>query len=58
MKVPYVVVIGEKELAGEPLIPRIRKDLEVQTVHQPLPPEHFLTTVANETKSRVTHSTI
>jgi threonyl-tRNA synthetase len=57
-KVPYTVVIGEKELAGEPLMPRIRKDLEVQEQHQPLDMEQFLVTVANESKSRVSKSSM
>lgn len=56
-KVPYTVVVGEKELAGEPLTPRVRKDMEVQDNHQSIPLEQFLTTVANESKSRSTKST-
>ncbi len=52
-KVPYTVVIGEKELAGGDLMPRIRKDLEVQPEHKALTIEEFLNTVANEAKSRV-----
>ncbi len=52
-KVPYTVVIGEKELAGGDLMPRIRKDLEVQPEHKAVAIEEFLSTVANEAKSRV-----
>ncbi len=58
MKVPYTVVIGEKEVAGEPLMPRIRKDMEVQTEHQPIAAEQFLKTVANEAKSRATKTSL
>ena len=53
MKVPYTVVIGEKEMAGNDLMPRIRKDLEVQPEHKAVTIEEFLNTVANEAKSRV-----
>ena len=52
-KVPYTVVIGEKELAGGDLMPRIRKDLEVQPEHKAVTIDEFLNTVANEAKSRV-----
>lgn len=58
MKVPYVIVIGEKEVDGGLLIPRIRKDLEVQTDHQPIGLNEFIKTVANEAKSRVSKSSI
>lgn len=57
-KVPYTVVLGEKELSGGQVMPRIRKDLEVQgettgrTIHE------FLQTVANEAKSRVNTTTL
>lgn len=56
-KVPYTVVLGEKEIQGGQITPRIRKDIEVQ------PPvamsiEHFLKTAANEVVSRVKHSSM
>ncbi len=53
MKVPYVVVIGEKEISSGKLLPRIRKDIEVQENAKPIDAEGFLKTVANEAKSRV-----
>ena len=54
MKVPYTVVIGEKEIAGGKLMPRIRKDMEVQAGDQSsVGAEQFLKTVANEAKTRV-----
>lgn len=53
MKVPYTLVIGEKEIESGNLMPRIRKDMEVQTEHQPISTENFLKTVANEAKGRV-----
>jgi threonyl-tRNA synthetase len=53
MKVPYTVVIGEKEIASSKLMPRIRKDMEVQENSEPIGAEEFLKTVAHETKARV-----
>lgn len=54
MKVPYTIVIGEKEITTSRVIPRIRKDMEVQgdeAVAVGL--DEFLKTVANEAKARV-----
>lgn len=53
MKVPYTIVLGEKEIGGGKLVPRIRKDMEVQTNSEPIATEQFLKTVANEAKLRV-----
>lgn len=58
MKVPYAVVIGEKEIAGGQLMPRIRKDLEVQASDHAIGVEQFLKTVANEAKSRVNKTSL
>ena len=58
MKVPYTVVIGEKEIAGGDLVPRIRKDLEVNAQHTPKTIDEFLKTVAHEAKSRVNKSSL
>jgi threonyl-tRNA synthetase len=58
MKVPYTVVIGEKEMETDRLTPRIRKDLEVITAHPELNFEEFLKTVANEAKSRVSKTSL
>lgn len=52
-KVPYVVVVGEKEIAGGDLMPRIRKDLVVNEGTKAYPVEQFLKTIAHEAKSRV-----
>lgn len=57
-KVPYTIVLGEKEMAGEPVSPRVRKDLEVQAAVTPLGMHEFLQTVANEAKSRVTKTSL
>ena len=53
MKVPYTIVIGEKEIESGQVVPRIRADLEVQKPHEAYDIENFLKTVANEAKSRV-----
>ena len=59
MKVPYTVVVGEKELQTGQLLPRIRKDLDDETMqHAPLSAEDFLAKVAQEAKERVSRTTI
>lgn len=58
MKVPYTLVIGEKEVSTKKVQPRIRKDMEVQEQHSVLGVEEFLKTTANEAKSRVTQTSI
>lgn len=57
-KVPYTVVVGEKEIDGGEVVPRIRKDMQVMEVPLALPLEQFLKTVANEAKSRVLKSSL
>ncbi len=58
MKIPYTVVIGEKEIEGGKLMPRIRKDLEVQSVHEAYSVKDFLKAVANEAISRTNKSSL
>ncbi len=53
MKVPYTVVIGEKEINGGQVVPRIRHDMSVQGETQPIGVDEFLKTVANEAAGRV-----
>lgn len=57
-KVPYTLVIGEKEMESGDVMPRIRKDIEVEAEHQPLSFENFFKSVANEAKSRTTKSSL
>jgi len=57
-KIPYTVVIGEKEVASGELTPRVRGDMAVQDEHQARTIEEFLKTVAHEAKSRVTKSSL
>jgi len=54
LKVPYTIVVGEKEIQTGEVLPRIRKDMEVSTEHTPQAIADFLQTVANEAKTRVT----
>jgi threonyl-tRNA synthetase len=57
-KVPYTLVIGEKEVESGNVTPRIRKDLEVQQHSEAVAVDQFLGTVSNEAKSRVTHTSM
>jgi threonyl-tRNA synthetase len=58
MKVPYVIVVGEKEIASGEVMPRIRKDLEVEGDHAPLAVDKFLQSVHHEAKSRASKSSL
>lgn len=51
-KVPYSVVIGEKEINSGQVVPRIRKDMIVNDEQASMEFEHFLKTVSHEAKSR------
>ncbi len=57
-KVPYTVVIGEKEIASDRLTPRIRKDMEVLAAHPEMNFADFFKSVANEAKNRTTKSSL
>jgi len=57
MKVPYTLVIGEKEIGGSEVVPRIRGDLQVQEPSSRTI-EEFLKTVANEAKTRVSKTSL
>lgn len=52
-KVPYTIVIGEKEIESGQITPRIRQDMTVQEGDSSLGIDEFLKTVANEAKTRV-----
>jgi threonyl-tRNA synthetase len=52
-KVPYILVVGEKEARGGEVVPRIRKDMAVSGTDKPVSLGDFMMTVANEVKSRV-----
>ncbi len=51
MKVPYTVVIGEKEITSGEVVPRTRKDMVVQEGDRSIGIEQFLKTVANEARA-------
>jgi threonyl-tRNA synthetase len=57
-KVPYTVVIGQKEMETGEVTPRIRGDIAVNDSPKSYTVQEFLQTVANETKMRVTKSSL
>lgn len=57
-KVPYVIVVGEKEINDGVVSPRLRHDIAVMDVQSELHYEQFFKTVANEAKSRVLKSSL
>lgn len=57
MKVPYVIVIGEQEASTGQTTPRVRSDMVIKEP-TPIGIDHFLKTVANEAKSRTSHTTL
>ncbi len=58
MKVPYTLVIGQKEIESGEVVPRIRKDIEVQPEHSAMGIEEFLKSVSNEVKSRTSKTSL
>ena len=58
MKVPYTLVLGEKEIASGQITPRIRKDMEAQNQPDSLSVEDFLKAVANEAKDRLNKTSL
>ncbi len=57
-KVPYTIVVGEKEVAGGELTPRIRNDMAVAEVVKPYTSAEFFGTVANEATSRTSKTSL
>lgn len=59
MKVPYSIVVGQKEIETGQLSPRVRGDLAVNLIgDRSYPVENFLRSIANEAKSRVSKSSL
>lgn len=58
MKVPYTIVIGEKEIASGEVVPRVRSDMEVKKPHDSHKVENFLKSVVHENKSRTTKTSL
>lgn len=57
-KVPYALVIGQKEIENGEVTPRIRQDLAVSDKSTSYTINEFLKTVANEAKSRVSKTSL
>lgn len=58
-KVPYTLVIGEKEVQAERLKPRVRSDLAVLgDVEREYEVDQFLSSLANEIKARASKSSL
>ncbi len=59
MKVPYTVVIGEKELESQELMPRVRADIAVEgRPENAYRYENFIRSIANESRGRVQRSSL
>jgi threonyl-tRNA synthetase len=56
-KVPYMLVVGAKEIETGEVTPRVRADLQVQEPTA-APYQNFFKSVANEAKSRVSKSSL
>ncbi len=52
-KVPYTLVIGDKEIQSGQVVPRVRKDIEVDESEEPINIDNFFKTVVNESKGHV-----
>ena len=58
-KVPYSIVIGEKEVESGEVTPRVRADLALEGRQElAYPAENFIRSVKNEAKSRVSHASL
>lgn len=57
-KVPYTLVLGEKECQTQEVLPRIRKDMVVIDQQTVQPIDNFLKSVAHEAKSRTSKSSM
>lgn len=58
MKVPYMIIAGEKEIESGKVMPRIRKDMVVHELTESISVDNFLKSIANESKSRVSKSSL
>lgn len=59
MRVPYTLVIGEKEVETAKLNPRVRNDLAVENrEEQSYEIDQFLTSIANESRARASKSSL
>lgn len=58
MKIPYVIVIGEKEVSGGEITPRIRADLATETEARGYVAQDLLEKITAEAQGRVPKSTL
>lgn len=59
MKVPYVIVVGDKEVAEGKLTPRLRRDLAVEgRGEQSMSVDQLINSIAHEAKARATKSSV
>lgn len=58
MKLPYTVVVGEKEIATSQVTPRIRKDLTASEAAITLSVDDFLAAIAAESTGRVAQTSL
>ncbi len=58
MKIPYAIVIGEKEVTSQKITPRIRKDLSAGQVHEEVTIDSFLLSLSHESTSRASVSSM
>lgn len=57
-KIPYTLVIGQKEINSKVVTPRIRGDMAVIVAHPEMGFDEFLKSVQNESKGRTTKSSL
>jgi threonyl-tRNA synthetase len=57
-RIPYMLVVGVKEVESSEVTARVRSDIQVQHPATTLPYQNFFASVANEVKSRVGHSSL
>lgn len=57
-KVPYTVVVGDKEIGSGEVTPRVRSDIAVSDQPSGLGWEEFLKTVVHEAKARITKTSL
>lgn len=57
-KVPYTIVLGEKEIAGGEVVPRVRGDMAVSEPPRSYGIDEFLKTVRNEAITRVSKTSL
>jgi threonyl-tRNA synthetase len=57
-KVPYTLVVGEKEIESGDIVPRIREDLKTAEQDTKLSIDKFLMAIAKESKNRISKTSL